>query len=350
MRLELVDRLVGSSRSRVRRARGDRETLIVKEFTGSGVGWIREAAALSIMPSGAPTPRLVTTGTVPPIVVMSDAGQGASVADALLGTDPGAAADAVVAWATAMASLHRVTAGLRDAFRDALVARAADTPVPESTMSKDLADAAGVIARYGDEFGVDVPAHALTELRELGSRLSGAGPAAMTPADACPDNNVYTADGLVLIDFEGAQWRHLAWDIAYLVVPWPSCWCSWQLPADVAVRAMDAYRARLALPYADSAGFDSDVAAAATGWAFVSTSWFLPSALLDDPPMNHPARPAPSRRAIILHRLRQASESVELPGLAELASRLCAALTERWGRAPLEYAPAFRPTKQQTAG
>lgn len=218
MRLELVDQLVGSSRSRVRRARGDRETLIVKEFTGSGVGWIREAAALSVMPSGAPTPRLVTTGTVPPIVVMSDAGQGVSVADVLLGADPGAAADAVVAWATAMASLHRVTAGLRDAFRDALVARAADTPVPESTMSKDLADAAEVIARYGEEFGVDVPAHALTELRELGSRLGGAGPAAMTPADACPDNNVYADNGLVLIDFEGAQWRHIAWDIAYLAV------------------------------------------------------------------------------------------------------------------------------------
>ena len=26
------------------------------------------------------------------------------------------------------------------------------------------------------------------------------------------------------------QWRHVAWDLAYLRVPWPTCWCSWRLP------------------------------------------------------------------------------------------------------------------------
>src|SRR2546429_3760393 len=102
--------------------------------------------------------------------------------------------------------------------------------------------AAGAVPPIVD---VDVPTHALDELRGLGSRLSCAGPAALTPADACPDNNVRTAGGLVLIDFEGAQWRHIAWDVAYLAVPWPSCWCAWQLPADVAARAVEAYRARL---------------------------------------------------------------------------------------------------------
>lgn len=321
--------------------RADRETFIVKEFVGSGEGWIREAAALSIMPSGAPTPRLVAAGGVPPIVVMSDAGPGASVADALLGADGGVAADAVVAWATAIASLHRATAGLRDAFQEALAVRGGDRPVRESTMSNDLGDAARIIARYCAELGVGVPASALDQLRELGSRLSGTGPAAVTPADACPDNNVHAADGLVLIDFEGAQWRHLAWDIAYLVVPWPSCWCSWRIPGDVTARAIDAYRARLASPYADSRGFRSDIDAAATGWAFVSTSWFLPGALLDAPPMADPTEPGPSRRAMILHRLQQARGSTDAPTLAELASRLHDALTDRWGEAPLEYAPAF---------
>ena len=46
---------------------------------------------------------------------------------------------------------------------------------------------------------------------------------ALTPADACPDNNVLIGRRRVLIDFEGAQWRHLAWDVAYLFVPWPTC-------------------------------------------------------------------------------------------------------------------------------
>jgi hypothetical protein len=142
----------------------------------------------------------------------------------------------------------------------------------------------------------------------------------------------------VLIDFEGAQWRHVAWDLAYLAVPWPSCWCSWRLPADAAARAVDAYRARLASPYADSPGFDRDLAAAAVGWAFMSTAWFLPRALPDQP---RPLRTTPPRRALVLHRLQEAGASTELPALAELADRLHAALVGRWGPVPLAYAPAF---------
>lgn len=340
-RLEVLDQLGGSTRSRVRRVRDDHGTMIVKEFVSSGDGWTRETAALSVLPAAAPAPHLVTAGAVPPVVVMSDAGTGTSVADALLGPDPVTAADAVVAWAEAIAGLHLATAGLRDAFRDALAARAGDLPVPESTVPDELDAAARVIDRCCAELGVDVPAHALDELRGLDSRL-GCGPAALTPADACPDNNVSTGDGLVLIDFESAQWRRVAWDLAYLAVPWPTCWCSWRIPAGVAARAIEAYRARVASPYVDAPEFDADIAVAAVGWAFVSTSWFLREALLDDPPMGGPEKPTPTRRAMILHRLGRVRGSAGPPALAELADRLHATLTARWGAIPLPYAPAFR--------
>ena len=89
-----------------------------------------------------------------------------------------------------------------------------------------------------------------------------------------------TADGVVLVDFEGAQWRHVAWDVAYLTVPWPSCWCSWRMPSDVVERAVERYRARIesALPYVRTPQFRHDLAAATAGWALISTSWFLPNA------------------------------------------------------------------------
>ncbi len=340
-RLELLDVLGGSNRSKVRRVRADGDTLIVKEFVEPGDGWVRESAALSVMPAVAPTPRLVAAGAAPPLVVMSDAGRGASVADALLGPDPAVAADAVVAWARAIGTLHRATAGLRDAFREALAGRATDRPVAESTLPKDLDDAALALARHARELGVDVPPRAADELRGLGERLSGSGLAALTPADACPDNNVRTDGGLVLIDFEGAQWRHVAWDIAYLVVPWPSCWCAWRIPAEVADRAIDAYRERLGSPYLDGPAFRDDLAAAVVGWAFLSAAWFLPRALGDDPPHARPGCPAPARRSLILHRLGQARGSAGLPALAEFADRLRGALTARWGEVPLASAPAF---------
>lgn len=335
--VELVDELGGSTRSHVRRVRAGGRTLIVKEFTGPGDGWAREGAALSVLPAEVPAPRLVASGATPPIVVMSDLGSGSTVADLLLGADRAAAVDAVLEWAAAVGSLHRGTTGLRAEFREALAARSAD--LPESTVADRLDDACHAITLQGAELGVPVPAAALDELRSLGSRLGGDGPAALTPSDTCPDNNVRTPDGLALLDFEGAQWRHVAWDVAYLTVPWPSCWCSWRIPDDVAAQAIEAYRSAYGLAYADTAAFRSDVEAATAGWAFESTSWLLPRALTDEPP---PAMPAPTRRAMILNRLQRAATSPELPALASLAAGFHRALTGRWGDVPLRHAPAFR--------
>ncbi|BCY09305.1 phosphotransferase [Actinoplanes sp. L3-i22] len=337
--VELLEQLGGSSRSLVRRVRAGERTLIVKEFTGPGDGWARECAALSVLPPQVPAPRLVTGGDAPPIVVMSDLGPGTSVADLLLGTDRAAAADAVMAWASAVGALHRGTAGLRDEFREALAARSGGRPMSESRVAADLDEACRAIAGQGGELGVAVPAAAVEELRSIGARLGGDGPAALTPADACPDNNVRTGAGLALIDFEGAQWRHIAWDVAYLTVPWPSCWCSWRIPPDVAERAIEVYRSACALPYVDTDDFRGDVRAAVVGWAFESLSWLLPRALADAPSSS---RPTPARRALILHRLRRAVASPELPALARLAGDFHDALTDRWGEVRLDYAPAFR--------
>lgn len=338
--MEDLGQLTSGKRARVRRVRANSQCLVVKEFISAGEGWVRESAALAIIPEGVRVPRLVAIGDAPPIVVMTDVGPGSSVADALLGTDPVVAADAVVAWAAAIGGLHRSTTGSRAAFRAALDARAGDLPVAESPMPVFLDEAAGLIARSAADLGVEVPAGALDELRTLDDRLSVA---ALTPADTCPDNNVFTEDGLVLLDFEGAEWRHVAWDAAYLTVPWPSCWCSWLIPANIAELAVDAYREAFPGCGGDRAAFNLEIEAATTGWAYLSASWFLPRALPDDHPSADAARPRPSLRAIILHRFDRArrSASAGTPALAELADRLHTALISRWGDMPLTYAPAF---------
>lgn len=328
--VEVVDRLGGSTRSHVRRVRAGERTVIVKEFTGAGDGWARECAALSVLPPEVPAPRLVARGAKPPIVVMSDLGPGRNVADLLLGADRAAAVDGVLAWAAAVGSLHRHTAGLRHQFQQALAG------LPESLVATKLDDACDAIALHGAELGVAVPVAAVDELRSLGVRLGSDGPAALTPSDTCPDNNVRTGAGLALIDFEGAQWRHIAWDVAYLTVPWPSCWCSWRIPDELAEPAIEAYLSAYGPAYP---GFRRDVEAATVGWAFESMSWLLPRALTEEVP---PAMPAPTRRAMILHRLRQAATSAELPALADLAAGFHTALTDRWGEVPLRFAPAFR--------
>lgn len=348
VRLERVADLGGNDRSSVHRVRGrwpdgTDSSLIVKRYQAAGEGWVRESAALSVIPREVRVPRLVAAGATPPVLVLEDLGNGASVADALLGDDPSAAETALAAWARAVAELHSATRGSRELFRSALTQREGDLPVHESRVPVDLDDAVRVLDRACTSLDLRPPAGAFDELRGLGKRLGGSGLAALTPADACPDNNVLTADGLVLVDFEGAQWRHVAWDVAYLQVPWPSCWCSWRLPEDVAERAVSAYlRAAAAqLPETADAAFARDVEAAVVGWALVSTSWFIDNALGSDPPLN-PDRPTPTRRAMIMHRLDRAAQTGELTRVGELAGALAGELRSRWGDVPLALAPAFR--------
>ncbi|MFN2561719.1 MAG: phosphotransferase [Jatrophihabitans sp.] len=347
VRLEPLEELRGGERSSVQRVHatypdGNRSTLVVKRYLAAGEGWVRESAALSVLPASVPAPRVVAVGDQPPVLITDDLGGGGSVADALLGTDPALATAAVVGWARAIATLHVATAGSRQSFRDAVDERQGDLPVAESRMSIDLEDAIRVLDRECGALGVRVPAGAFEELRGVGKRLGASGPAALTPADTCPDNNVAAPSGLALLDFEGAEWRHLAWDVAYLLVPWPTCWCSWRLPAAVADQALDAYRrvAAAAFPQVAEPGFAADLDAAVLGWALLSTSWFIDNALGSDAPAN-PEKPTPTRRAMIMHRLESVAGSREVPAAAELAGRLAGALHTRWGDVPLAYARAF---------
>jgi hypothetical protein len=348
VRLAAADHLGGNDRCVVDRVRarwpdGTESSLIVKCYHFAGEGWVRESAALAVLPAAVRAPHVVAAGSAPPVLVVEDLGDGASVADALLGDDPDAAEAALGAWASALAALHAATRGSRPAFRAALAERRGDLPVGESRVPVDLEEAVRVLDRACTNLDVRVPAGAFDELRGLAKRLGGSGLAALTPADACPDNNVLTAAGLVLVDFEGAQWRHIAWDVAYLRVPWPSCWCSWRLPDDVADRAVTAYVRAAApqIPEVEAESFGRDVEAACVGWALVSTSWFVDNALGTDPPLN-PDRPTPTRRAMILHRLDLAARAAELPAAGRLADRLADVLRDRWGAVPLALAPAFR--------
>jgi hypothetical protein len=348
VRLHEIARLDSGERSIVHRARatwpdGRQSSVIVKQYRSAGEGWVREAAALSVLPPTVRVPRLIAVGDAPPVVITADLGSGPDVARALLGRDPDVARAAVVAWAEAVAAVHVATRDARPAFRAALDERQGDLPVGESTLSVGLDDAVRVLDRDCASLGLPVGAGAFDDLRGLTHRLAGSATAALTPADTCPDNNVGTDAGLVLTDFEGAEWRHLAWDVAYLRVPWPTCWCSWRIPDSVADDALAAYRrvASTGFPEVDGPAFGRDVEAAVIGWALLSTSWSLDTALGSDPPSN-PERPTPPRRATIVHRLDRAAAAGELPALAELSGRLAADLRGRWGELQLPYAPAFR--------
>jgi hypothetical protein len=329
----------------------------------------RERAALEVLTSAgvAAVPRLLAATGDPPLVLMADAGTSPSLADRLLGADPEAAAAAVSRWAVALARVQAAGLKLGPAFRDRLTALAAGaepaTPDPDSYRNRFARDrgvgwkvavtrpgSAAVITetirglRAGlAPLGVTCGPQEAAELHALAARLGpAAGPGALTPGDGCPDNNVDAPGGLVLVDLESAGVRHLAWDAAYLSVPWPTCWCSWRLPAAVQAAALDRWRAILAprLAPAAAARLDDAVADATIGWALITSAWFLGAAHRDEP-LGPGGSLRPGPRELIQHRLGVAAETGAGTVLGRLASRAQAATRRAWGDRPLVLAPAW---------
>jgi len=332
---------------------GRSHRVVLKALIGSGLGGVREEAALGLV-DAVQVPgvvRLLATSTDPALLVLADIGDGPTLADRLLADDPVAAESAVMKWVAGLAGLQAATTGMQEEFASRLGALSPLGAPPVDTSREAAAEAGAVLARDLPRLGVRVPAAALEELRELAVSLdvtAPGAPGALVPGDTCPSNAVDSDDGIVLLDFEGAEYRHLAWEAAYLTVPWPSCWCSWRLPESLVARALTRWQQAVApaFPVVRTPPFQDDLVRATLGWVFISAGWLLAAALDGDPPPSDPSRRhmIPTRRALLQHRLRLAAqqETALLPELRELADQTLTASIREWGTRPLPLAPAFR--------
>jgi hypothetical protein len=317
---------------------------VVKRFLASS-GFAAEAAALSVVATDLPVPTLIAEDQAEKIVVMTDVGVGPSVADALLGADPVAAEKSLGGWCDALAEVHRATTDLRSTFAAAVAKRDPDASVTIDPMSGWLAGVSDALRTC--EADLEIPGEVEDELLVLGAQFGSERWQALSPGDTCPDNNVIIGPRLFLVDFEEAAFRHVAWDLAYLRVPWPSCWCAWAIPEPVGSAALGRYFASMngTIVGADRAVFDEVVAQATVAWALISASWFLPSALKRDDTIGPPGFTAPPRRATVLHRFRVAADTAESRGYHSLgsAARSWERVLERmWGPQNLPTAPALR--------
>jgi hypothetical protein len=338
--LQVVDRLGGGPRTSVWRVSDGTTTYVVKAYrSDEGDTFAREPAALAAL-TGRAAPALLAVADDPPLVVLADLGDRPSLADTLLGSDPDLAHRTLLRWVDAMAALHGTGESVAEDYARRLAERAPGRSahvIPES-----LEDAAATFRRHAADLGVGVPDSVTDALLGLADGFAEESPV-LTAADLCPDNNAVLEDRLVLFDFEWAEVRHRIWDVAYLRTPWPTCWCAWRLPDEVAGAGLARYRARVApgAPYVGSSAFVRDLDHATFAWCLLTAAMFLTSAL-GRTRGNEGDDRYPGRRTLILDRLRHATE---LPGpdpLVSFAGDLHRVLLRRWGERPLPLAPAFR--------
>lgn len=319
---------------------GDRTYVLKIYLSEERNAWARETSALEVAGSSSVYPELLGVCADPQLIVMSDLGGGSSLADAVMGDDAVVAAATLGRWAQSLGSFHRRSIGFVVPYQQALARRAPLQAVSEK--AHILRQAANALQDLAPRVGVDVSAEAVARLTSIPEAFD-VPMDVLSPGDTCPDNNVVQGERVTFLDFEYAETRHLAWDVAYLRVPWPTCWCAWRLPTGVAERALDRYREHLRpdVPYVASPEFDHDLELATLGWALESAGMFLEGALSPAAAEETTAQ-RPGRRPLVLYRLKQASSLRVDSVLADLADRLRETLLQTWGPLPLDFAPAFR--------
>src|SRR6516165_141113 len=238
-------------RSHVVRLRLDTGRIVVlkrRDRAGrrNGRGFDVELAALEYL-NAMPVPvapRLLGADTEAGILLLEDLGEGASLADSLLAGGRSRIQADLIAYAQALGSLHAWSMGRRGSLDGLLVRHAPGQPAVTGWLDAIQRGTEPFLAAAA-ALGVAVGGVA-DEIGELRVMLSEANYRGLVHGDACPDN-VHIIDGTCRIfDFETSGWGPVALDAAYLLAPFPSCWCFASIPAEIAGPAVAAYRTRLA--------------------------------------------------------------------------------------------------------
>jgi Ser/Thr protein kinase RdoA (MazF antagonist) len=286
-------------------------------------------------------PRLLGADPGAGLLLIEDLGAGTSLADSLLAGDRTRAEADLVAYARALGTLHAWSMGRPGDLAD-LLARHAPGAAQGPTWLGAVESGRDAFLDAAVRLGLPTGGVA-EEVSEVRALLAGPGYLGLVHGDACPDN-VHLADGVCRIfDFETSGWGTVALDAAYLLAPFPSCWCFAHLPAGVAAPAVAAYRGCL-----QDAGIrlgpDWDAVTAAALAAFIIARGRMIARALDEDPRWGTTTMRPRLLTWLRTFTGAASRAGVLPRLAHLSAALQDQLSERWpGLVIAEYPALAQP-------
>lgn len=258
---------------------GAPSTVMVKYVPGSAgdgrLGLMNEWAALAFLARLGLDPPVSPTfygGDVHEgVLVLEDLGDGANLADALLGSDAAAAEAALISLAR---SLGRMQAAGIERAGEHLELRAALGPAG----GEAIIESSALPARFHAALGAAGLAvgEAADDVEAVIRRVSDPGPfLALVHGDACPSNERLVDGRTVLLDFATAGFRHALLDGVCGRVPFPTCWCARRLPAHVAPLMEAAYRSELiraCTAAKDDGAFASEAMTATAYWLIETTT------------------------------------------------------------------------------
>jgi len=344
---------------------GDREdrvaagptSVVVKAYLEgqASATFATEAAGLSLLNGGTDrrtgarlsivVPALLAVDPSFPLIVLSDLGTGDSLADLLLGSRPGPAQRALLGWAAGCGKLAIATAHRQEELTRLRARFDGDHrwPTPDSWRERTMLAMPEALGHLG----LSCPDGLRVELDELIEATDARRYPVFSPGDLCPDNNLTAADGLALLDFEGAGFHSVFLDAAYTRLPFATCWCVYRLPPDLAATMEAIYRGAVSQIHpdlTDDAIWSPGVRLAGASWVASMTGLLLERAVGADRSMHPRAPAAPGMRQVLRYRwsyLRgELAGTGELPHLSTTLAELMAA-TEDWPSPDLPVYPAL---------
>jgi hypothetical protein len=287
-------------------------------------------------------PRLLGADATAGILLMEDLGQGASLADSLLTGERERAEADLIAYARALGSMHAWSMQCvpGPAGPEAHPAMERD-PGWLTAITNGKEPFLAAAARMG------LPSDGVaSEIDQIPVTLREGGNVGLVHDDPCPDNVLLFDGACRIFDFETSGWGSVVLDAAYLLAPFPSCWCFADLPAEVAAPAVDAYRETLgAAGIGLGTEWDAGVAAALAGW-IVARGRALTEVLDEDPTWGTTTM-RPRLLAWLRNFIERASDDQALPRLRAILVEMHDQLSSRWPevRVP-EYPALARPGSQ----
>lgn len=290
--LSEVHRLSGSGPAVVLRARLanqpflQQRSVVIKYAPATGDGLddaalLREVAAYqfttSLTEDVRPGPMLIAHDVDKRMIVLSDSGEGTTLAQVLEQRDPEVRSRILRKLGNSLGRMHAGTAGRGEGF-DVLLGRLLKTH-PSLQEGGDLrARSIGPAIVIGlslmEDSGLDVPEEVRRTATEAGHQLTSERTSAFSPFDLSPDN-IIVADHIQFLDYEWAGFRDVFYDLACVIGGFPQFVGTRRIEDEEAETFLRAWADAVSSVWpavADRHLLNQRIVAALTGWALSSVA------------------------------------------------------------------------------
>ncbi len=299
---QLVDvvRLNGSGVAGVYRAKVapnpflQHRTVVVKHAPETGyafddAAFLREVVAYqfttSLSSDVRPGPVLLAYDIEQRMLIISDAGDGDTLALMLERADEAQYVQILRNLGTALGRMHAGTAEREPAFNvlfDRMMRSRTGAEGVQQLRDKLLAHRIRLGITMLEHAGMTVPTEVSLTATNIQSRLLRGGVRAFTPFDLSPDNIIYTEHGTQFLDYEWAGFRDASFDVAFVAAGFPLYLSPQSYNEDAVQAFIDAWLQEVSttwplLRHDDT--LQARITGAMIGWALSSLSLLNPLAL-----------------------------------------------------------------------